>query len=151
MNNIKPGLFAVVAASAIFASAAGLDVRAKEKEASMELRAVMDQLGRDMQAAAGAISKEDWAQVRIVSSRIARHSEPSALEKVRILKWMGSDAGKFRAFDAEMKQGANDMAAAAGRSDGPRVIRSFSEVQSACLGCHQQFRAPFVDHFYGRR
>lgn len=57
----------------------------------------------------------------------------------------------FRAFDADVERAANSMSAAAQQEDGAGVIRSFSEIQQACLGCHQQFRKPFVEHFYGRR
>lgn len=142
---------ALTVAAILFVSVAFVDARAQAKEQSMGLRLVMDKLGRDMQAAAGAISKEDWTLVRAISSRIAGHAEPPAMEKVRILKWLGTDAGKFRTFDAQVKQGAHGMAEAAGRSDGAEVIRRFAEVQGACLGCHQQFRKPFVEHFYDRR
>ncbi|TWI12777.1 cytochrome c [Aerolutibacter ruishenii] len=151
MKRVVSGFVPVVAATAIlFISVACLDAHAKEKE-SMGLRLVMDKLGRDMQATAGAISKEDWTLVRAISSRIAGHSEPPAMEKVRILKWIGTGAGKFRTFDAQVKQGANGMADAAGRGDGAEVIRRFAEIQNACLGCHQQFRKPFVEYFYDSR
>lgn len=152
MKDFPSSILSVIAASVIlFASGAYVDARAVDKKDSMELRVVMDRLGRDMQAVVGAISNEDWTRVEALSARIAGHAEPSAMEKVRILKWVGTDVGKFRTFDAEVKQRAKDMAEAAGRGDGPRVIGSFSKVQNACLGCHQQFRTRFVGHFYDRR
>src|SRR3546814_20113383 len=73
------------------------------------------------------------------------------MEKMRILKWLGADAGKFRTLDARVERAANDMAAAAAGGNGQEVIRAFSEVQQACLACHQPFPKPFVEHFRDRR
>ena len=36
------------------------------------------------------------------------------------------------------------------RSDGQAVIASFETLQNSCLACHQDFRKPFVEHFYGQ-
>lgn len=141
---------ALTAAALLFVSAAGVDVRAEDRHASMGLRTVMEKLGRDMQAVTGAISTEDWDLVAELAPGIARHAEPPAMEKVRILRWVGTDAGKFRGFDVQVEQAADAMAEAAARDDGTEVIRRFSEVQQACLGCHQKFRGPFVEHFYNR-
>ena len=141
---------ALAAATIAIASAACIDAHAAEREESMALRTVMEKLGRDMQAVTGAISTEDWDLVAELAPGIARHAEPPAVEKVRILRWVGTDAGKFRGFDVQVEQAADAMAEAAARDDGTEVIRRFSEVQQACLGCHQKFRGPFVEHFYNR-
>lgn len=152
MTKVKSFLVMAIAATATLATLVVFaDARAGEKEESMGLRAVMKELGRDMQAVTGAISREDWALVEELAPGIAHHAQPPAMEKVRILKWVGTDAGKFRAFDAQVERAANDMAAVAARGNGQHVIRAFSEVQQACLDCHQQFRKPFVEHFYDRR
>lgn len=142
---------ALAAATIAIASAACIDAHAAEREESMALRTVMEKLEQDMQATVGAISREDWVLIAELSPMIGRHEEPPAMEKIRILKWVGTDAGRFRAFDADVERAANSMSAAAQQEDGAGVIRSFSEIQQACLGCHQQFRKPFVEHFYGRR
>ncbi|MBS0291378.1 MAG: cytochrome c [Proteobacteria bacterium] len=117
----------------------------------MALREVMDQLGRDMQAVTGAISKEDWALVAELAPKIARHAEPPASEKIRILAWLATDAGKFRGFDAQVHDAATAMGEAAQHSDGQAVIAAFAKVQQSCLACHQGFRKPFVQHFYEKR
>lgn len=43
------------------------------------------------------------------------------------------------------------MGAAATRGDGQAVIAAFAKVQQGCLACHQSFRKPFTEHFYGTR
>ncbi|MDK6685416.1 cytochrome c, partial [Escherichia coli] len=54
-------------------------------------------------------------------------------------------------FDAQTHEAALAMKLAAASSDGKAVIQSFAHVQESCLGCHQAFRKPFVEHFYGAR
>ena len=117
----------------------------------LELRNVMSKLSQDMQGVLGAISKEDWQMVAALAPKIADHAEPPLSEKVRILSWLGSDAGKFRGFDGQAHDAATAMGEAAKRRDGQAVIAAFAKVQQSCLGCHQSFRQPFLEHFYGSR
>ncbi len=122
--------------------------QAAQPEQPMALRGVMKKLGQDMQAVTGAIATEDWAVVAELAPKIARHAAPPLGEKMRILAWVGSDAGKFRAFDAQVHDAANAMGEAATRGDGQAVINAFSRVQQSCLSCHQGFRESFAKHFY---
>lgn len=43
------------------------------------------------------------------------------------------------------------MAHAAEEKNGEKVIAEFQKMQTSCLGCHQAFRKPFVEHFYGKQ
>lgn len=117
----------------------------------MALRTVMQQLGRDMQAVTGAISKEDWLLVAELAPRIGRHAEPPLAEKKRILAWLGTDAGKFRGFDQQVHEAADAMGTAARQGDGQAVIQAFAKVQQGCLDCHQSYRKQFTEHFYDKR
>lgn len=72
-------------------------------------------------------------------------------EKVQILTWLGTEAGRFRSFDIQVHDAATAMGEAAKRSDGQGVITAFSRTQQSCLACHQSFRQPFLEHFYGAR
>lgn len=126
-------------------------VQAAEFEKRMVLHNVMQQLGRDMQAVTGAISEEDWGLVAQLAPKIGRHSEPPLTEKMRILAWLGTDAGKFRGFDGQVQDAATTMGEAATHGDGQEVIIAFSKLQERCLSCHQEFRKPFQEHFYGKR
>ena len=117
----------------------------------LALRKIMQELGRNMQAITGAISQEEWVQVVQLAPKVAAHPEPPFTEKMRILAYLGADATKFRNFDAQTHEAALAMKLAAASSDGKAVIQSFAHVQDSCLGCHQAFRKPFVEHFYGAR
>jgi cytochrome c556 len=125
--------------------------RADEETKPMALQGVMKQLGRDVQAVTAAISLEDWARVAELAPKIANHEQPPVMEKIRILTWLGTDAGKFRGFDGQVHDAATAMGDAAGRGDGQAVIGAFAQLQQSCLGCHQNYRTTFVDHFYEKR
>lgn len=150
MNKLGLSLIAALAIIAVL-PAAGMDAHAADKEQPESLRAVMEKLGDDMQAVTGAISGEDWALVAELAPRIGRHPEPPMAQKVRILKWLGTDAGAFRGFDGQVEEAATGMGEAAARGDGEAVIESFANLQRACLGCHQQFRQSFLEHFGDQR
>ena len=142
---------AVAAVMALAGSAMAENEAPTETSKPLALRRVMDELGRDMQAVMGAISKEDWALVATLAPKIASHAEPPLPEKLRILAWLGGETGKFRGFDRQAHEAATAMGEAAKRSDGQAVIAAFAKVQQSCLDCHQNFRQAFVEHFYGRR
>ncbi len=136
---------------ALLASVSIVRVQARDSPRPMALRGVMQQLGQDMQAVTAAISNEDWAEVTDLAPRIASHAEPPVGEKMRILGWLGTDAGKFRSLDGQLHDAAIAMGEAAARADGPEVIATFGHVQRQCLACHQEFRQPFQEHFYEKR
>lgn len=117
----------------------------------MQLRRIMQELGKNMQAVTDGISREDWRLVADTAPRIAEHPQPPLAEKVRILAFVGSDAGRFRRFDEQTHQAARTMEQAAKQGDGQAVVAAFATLQNSCLACHQNFRKPFVEHFHGQR
>ena len=117
----------------------------------LALRQIMKDMGRNMQAVVDAIAHEDWARAAKAAAAVADHPEPPLTEKVRILAFIGADAGKFRGFDDKSGKAAKALQEAAARVDGPAVIAAFAEMQTACLECHQSFRRPVTEHFYGKR
>ena len=149
-------LFTIALSVALAGATTGLGAQSAEAakpmaSKPMALRSVMEKLGRDMQAVTGAISKEEWALVAELAPKLAKHAEPPLAEKMRILTWLGTDAKKFRGFDGQVQDAATAMGDAAKRGDGQAVIATFSKTQQSCLACHQSFRQPFVEQFYGSR
>lgn len=136
-----------------FLAAAGLILAAAGAHATepLALQKIMKDLGRNMQAITDGISREDWDQVAKTAPQIANHPQPPLSEKMRILGFVGSDMGKYRAHDRETHDAALAVGKAARTKDGPGVIAAFSVLQNACHACHQEFRKPFADHFYGPR
>lgn len=122
-----------------------------DQATSMALTGIMRDLGRDMQAVTDAIAREDWPKVAALAPQIGDHPQPPLAEKLRILAFVGKDKGRFRGYDKQTHEAAQQLAEAAQREDGSATIRAFASVQTACLACHQQFRKPFQEHFHGRR
>lgn len=117
----------------------------------LALRKIMQELGKNMQVVTDGISREDWELVAKTAPLIADHPQPTAIEKLRILNFIGSDVGKFKAYDEKSHQDAQQLQQAATRKDGSAVISTFSNLQNSCLGCHQSFRKGFKEYFYEKR
>jgi len=139
----------LISAAATFAlSLMSLAAQAAEP---LALQGVMKDLGRHMQTITAAIAYEDWELVARTAPLIAAHPQPPALEKARIISFMGSNMSKFKAFDMQTHEATHELQHAAQEKDGVQLIAAFQKVQTSCLGCHQAFRKPFVEHFYGRQ
>lgn len=141
---------AAVPVVVLIVATASFRVRAAGSPKPMALQGVMQQLDHDMQAITGAVVMEDWASVVGIAPTIARHPEPPSAQKVRIIAWLGLDAGKFRGFDGQVHDAAVNVGEAAVQGDGEAVIAAFAKVQQGCLGCHRSSRKRFVQHFHQR-
>jgi len=151
-QNFPKNLLTVIAASVFIAgiySHAWADEDTEVKP--LELKRIMQELGRSMQTISDAISREDWALVAKIAPQIAEHPEPPVIEKMRILTFIGTNMGTFESHDEITHQAARALEQVAARNDGQGVITAFANLQSSCLACHQSFRQSFVEHFYGQR
>ena len=111
----------------------------------------MKELGRNMQAITDGISREDWALIEKTAPHVADHPQPPLSERLRLMAFAGTDAGRFKAYDGETRAAAEAVAKGASAKDGKATILAFQRLQTGCFNCHRQFRKPFVDHFYGAR
>ncbi|MEN9396576.1 MAG: hypothetical protein RLZ81_1106 [Pseudomonadota bacterium] len=118
--------------------------------APLALRKIMRDLGLNMQAITDGISRGDWALVAKVAPLIADHPQPPLGEKMRILSFVGTNMTKFKAYDNQTHEQAQEVGEAAKGKDGAGVILAFQKLQTSCYNCHTEFRKPFVAHFYGR-
>jgi cytochrome c556 len=117
----------------------------------LALQKVMKDLGKNMQTITDGISREDWGLVEKTAPLIADHPQPPMMEKMRIMSFVGTNMGKFKAYDGETHEQAQAVGQAAKAKDGPGVILAFQKLQTSCYNCHSEFRKPFVAHFYGKR
>lgn len=124
---------------------------ADDRSEPLALRGIMQGLKRDMQTITGAIAEEDWKTIVELAPKIATHPEPPLGEKMRVMAYLGTDAAKFKDFDAQTHQAAQALETAAKQADGAGVVAAFAKMQSTCLACHQSFRASFVSHFYAQK
>lgn len=119
--------------------------------APLALRQVMKDLGKNLQAITDGVSREDWELVAKIASLIADHPQPPLGEKMRILSFVGTNMGKYKAYDDATQEQAQAVGKAAKAKDGPGVILAFQKLQTSCHNCHSEFRKPFVAHFYGKK
>jgi cysteine synthase len=97
-----------------------------------------------------AISREDWEQVAITASQIDNHPQPPIAEKLRILRFAGSNVIKFNGFDKQTHQAIKELEEIAIKIDGNGAIAQFATLRNSCLACHQIFRNIFKEYFYGK-
>lgn len=116
----------------------------------LSLRNIMQKLSKNMQIVTDAISIEDWEQVAETAPQIANHPQPPIVEKMRILRFAGSNVSKFKSFDEQTHQAAKELEKIAIKKNGKGVIAQFATLQESCLACHQSFRKTFKEHFYGK-
>lgn len=115
---------------------------------TLHLKNVMRELSKNMQSATDAIAREDWEMVAKIAPLIGQHEEPPAAEKLRILAYLGKDAARFRSFDHQAHEAADEMRAAALKQDGRAVIKAYGKIQNNCFACHSNYRQGFQKHFY---
>ncbi|MDP2760028.1 MAG: cytochrome C [Sideroxyarcus sp.] len=115
----------------------------------LALQQIMKELGKNMQVITDGISREDWELVEKTAPLIADHPQPPFSEKMRIMGFMGTNMGRFKAHDGETHEQAQAAGKAAKAKDGQGVILAFQKLQTSCYNCHSEFRKPFVEHFYG--
>lgn len=146
MKNTRTLIINFFAASSLLCVVSG--ARADEP---LALQQVMRDLGQNMQVITDGISRGDWGQVERTAPLIADHPQPPFSEKMRIMAFMGTNMGKFKAYDGETHEQALAVGKAAKAKDGQSVILAFQQLQTSCYSCHSEFRKPFVEHFYGKK
>lgn len=144
MSRLHNHVFNLVAASCLFFATGG--AHASEP---LALQTIMKTLGKNMQLITDGISREDWGQVAKIAPLIVDHPQPPLAEKMRIINFVGTRMGTFKAYDSATHEQAQAVRSAARANDGPGVILAFQKLQNSCYDCHSEFRKSFVAHFYG--
>jgi cytochrome c556 len=116
----------------------------------LALRKIMQDMGKNMQTITDAISREDWKLVEKTAPLIANHPQPPMSEKKHIIAFVGKDMSKFKGYDGKTHAAARLLKETAARKDGYGIITDFATLQNSCLMCHQRFRKPIQQHFYGK-
>ncbi len=152
MKKIYPLSFALLGGMAVALATGQIGAEpASEPSKPLELRKIMQDMGKEMETIAGAISREEWKQVESAALRIADHPRPPMEERGRIIGFLGKEMAQFKGYDTKTHDTARHLAEAAAHNDGPAVISTFAALQRSCLECHRQFRRPIQEHFYGKQ
>ena len=111
------------------------------------LRTIMRDMGRNMQVVADAVAREDWTLVARTAPLLSDRPQPSMAEKIRLLGFLGTNAGAFRGYDKNTRQAAQALELAARRGDRQAATKAFTALEASCLGCHRDFRRSFAQRF----
>lgn len=114
----------------------------------LALKKIMNTLANDMSQITHSIALEDWSKVEEAAQKIANHDKPPMLEKIKILKLLGSEASDFKAFDDYVHDMSLELAKHAKSKDSEKVINTYTKVLKGCVDCHQRFKNKVQDHFY---
>lgn len=106
----------------------------------LDLKAIMVQLGQQMNQINDAIFADDLDTVRHVAGAIADHPRPPASERQQILAVLGEDGVRFRAADHQVHEAAEALGQAAAEGDRLRVLHFYHRVMQGCVACHTEFR-----------
>ncbi|MDP1635680.1 MAG: cytochrome C, partial [Gallionellaceae bacterium] len=98
----------------------------------LALQQVMRDLGKNMQVITDGISRGDWDQVEKTAPLVADHPQPPFSEKMLIMGFMGTNMGKFKAYDGETHEQALAVGKAAKAKDGQGAILAFQKLQTSC-------------------
>lgn len=115
------------------------------------LRKIMQDMDKNMHIMANAISQKDWLLVERIAPLIADHRQPPLIEKMRIMGFVGSSIGKYKAYDGSIYKHAQAVGKAAKSNDVQGTELMFRTLQASCDSCHNEFQKSFVAHFYGKK
>ena len=114
----------------------------------LALRKIMQDMDKNMHIMADAISQKDWPLVARIAPLIADHRQPPFIEKMRIMGFVGTHIGKYKAYDGSIYEHAQAVGKAAKSNDGHGAMLMFRKLQESCDNCHNEFQKSFVAHFY---
>jgi cytochrome c556 len=117
----------------------------------LALRKIMQDMDKNMHLMADAISQKDWPLVERIAPLIADHRQPPFVEKMRIVGFVGTSIGKYKAYDGSVVEHAQAVVKAAKSNDVQGIELMFRTLQASCDSCHNEFQKSFVAHFYGKK
>jgi len=113
----------------------------KKSAAEGSLKLVMQGLLVDTQQLTSAMLTEDFTLIEKIAKNIADHPKPSMATRMKLMKAMGAEMGKFKANDGVVHGAAVAMVKSAQNKDIKAVGDNFQTMISGCLSCHGEFKA----------
>ncbi|MBW2233214.1 MAG: c-type cytochrome [Deltaproteobacteria bacterium] len=113
---------------------------AQHDASAADLKIIMRQLGRDMDALNAALWARDFGALGTAATAIADHPHVSPQEKARVQAALGADFAAFGAADRRVHDAAMRTAGAAADEDSDQVLSALGSLQAGCVACHDAFR-----------
>jgi cytochrome c556 len=113
---------------------------AQHDASAADLKTIMRQLGRDMDALNAALWARDFGALGTAATAIAEHPHVSPQEKARVQAALGAVFAAFGAADRRVHDAAMRTAGAAANQDTDQVLSELGSLQVGCVACHDAFR-----------
>ncbi|MBW1885021.1 MAG: cytochrome c [Deltaproteobacteria bacterium] len=113
---------------------------ARHDASAADLKSIMRQLGRDMDALNAALWARDFGALATAATAIAKHPHVSPQEKARVQSVLGADFSVFGAADRRVHDAAMRTAGAAAKQDSDQVLSELGSLQAGCVACHDAFQ-----------
>jgi len=111
-----------------------------ESSEPVTFKSVMQGLLTDTKKITEGIVLEDFALIESSANKIVSHPKPDLIVRMKLIKAIGSEMGKFKAKDTIVHDSAVNLVKAAQAKDMAAVKQEYSTLINGCLGCHSNFK-----------
>ncbi len=105
------------------------------------LKTIMAALGDEMTLVQSGLWTDNFELIATSAMKVADHPHVADEEKSRLIKTLGDDFGAFVALDKVVHGSAVKLSEVAKTKDLQGTLKELAVLQTACVGCHSQFRA----------
>lgn len=111
-----------------------------EEAQQVTFKSVMQGLLTDTQQITKGIVLEDFALIQQAAEKIVDHPKPDLAVRMKLVKAMGSEMGKFKAKDTVVHDSAVKLVEAAKAKDMLAISKEYQVLVNGCLACHSSFK-----------
>ncbi len=110
------------------------------KENQITFKDVMQDLLTDTQQITKGIILEDFQLIEQAANKIANHPKPDLAIRMKVVKTLGNEMGKFKAKDTVVHNSAVNILSAAKANDMNTITKEYQQLVNGCLACHAGFK-----------
>ncbi len=126
--------------SLIIFSLSSLPSLAKNTTSEVSFKTVMQGLLTDTKNITEGIVLEDFTLIEKAAKNIVDHPKPDLAIRMKLVKAMGSEMGKFKAKDTVVHNSAVALVKAAQAKKIDAVTQEYQTLINGCLGCHASYK-----------
>jgi cytochrome c556 len=106
----------------------------------LTFKKVMQELLIDSQKMTKGIIIKDFTLIEKSAQKIVNHAKPDLAIRLKIVKTLGSEMGKFKAKDTVVHNSALNLLNAAKSKDMVTITQEYQVLINGCLGCHTIYK-----------
>lgn len=126
--------------SLIILSLSALPSLANNTASEVTFKTVMQGLLTDTQNITEGIVLEDFTLIEKAATNIVDHPKPDLAIRMKLVKAMGSQMGKFKAKDTVVHDSAVALVKAAQAKNMDAVTQEYQTLINGCLACHTSYK-----------